>query len=154
MAFRRHLCRALFEEHQRSLALLARLEGALAREGAQLPAPLAGDLARAAEGEIGLHFAFEEEEVFPLLAAAGEEEMAELLTAEHRQLLPLAERLAELALAEGGFWGGEFREKGAALVAGLTAHIEKEDKALLPSLDDLLDEEEDGRLSLEFASRR
>jgi hemerythrin-like domain-containing protein len=159
MEFRRRLCRALFEEHQATLSLLARFESLLGRGDAESAPPLLKELGHAVEGEIGPHFAFEEEEVFPLLAAAGEEEMAALLLAEHRALLPQALRLEELArlAGDGGFtaetWA-EFREVGAALASGLAAHIEKEDRALLPALDDLLDEEEDGRLSLELASRR
>ncbi len=154
MEFRRHLCRALFEEHEATLALVARLEALLGREDADGAAPLLEELGAAVESELVPHFAFEEEEVFPLLEAAGEDEMAALLVEEHRWLLPLARRLKEVALAERGFLSGEFRAKGAALAAGLAAHIEKEDRALLPALDDLLDEEEDGRLSLELASRR
>lgn len=159
MEFRRHLCRALFEDHRQTLAFLVRLEAFFGRGGAAFPRPFLDDLTRAVESGIGPHFAFEEEEVFPLLAAAGEEELGGLLLAEHRALLPLAERIKELAALgrKGGFgeedWG-EFRDKGAALLAGLGAHIEKEDRALLPLLDEILEEEEDARLSLELAGRR
>lgn len=159
MEFRRHLCRSLYEEHERSLALLERLEALLGSGDAENARPFLKDFVQAVGREVGPHFAFEEEEVFPLLAAAGEEEMAGLLVEEHRRLLPLAVRLMELAsLAIGRgmtstAWS-EFRDRGATLASALAAHIEKENRALLPALEDFLDDEEDSRLSLELASRR
>jgi iron-sulfur cluster repair protein YtfE (RIC family) len=164
---RRLISRALHQDHAASLALLARLETLLGRYGVAQPpdaasantARLLRDLAHAINVEIPPHFAFEEEAVFPLLAAAGEREMGEFLVDEHRAILPLAARLGELArlAPDIGFsaqvWA-EFHGLGAALVEQLAAHIQKEEMGLLPALDDALDEETDGRLAIEFAERR
>ncbi len=167
MEFRRHVCRALHHDHAASLAILSRLETLLGGNGARRPpdaaspdtARLLKDLVRAVDFELGPHFAFEEEAVFPLLAAAGDREIGEFLVAEHRVILPLAERLGELAklARDAGFaadrWA-EFREVGATLAEQLAAHIQKEDMGLLPALDDALDEETDGGLAIDLAARR
>jgi len=75
------------------------------------------------------------------------------------KILPLARRLAELArrFREGGLseelWA-EFHALGAELDERLVAHIQKEDMGLLPALDDLLEEETDDRLALQYAELR
>ncbi|MDE2228722.1 MAG: hemerythrin domain-containing protein [Alphaproteobacteria bacterium] len=167
MEFRRHVSRALHQDHAASLAILARLETLLGRHGAGRPPDAQSadttrflkDLVRAVDVEIGPHFAFEEEAVFPFLAANGDQEMGEYLIEEHRTILPLAERLVELAklAREAGFtaeaWA-EFHEIGASLVERFVSHIQKEDMGLLPALDEALDEETDGKLAIEFAARR
>ena len=167
MELRRHVCRALHEDHAATMVLLTRLEGLLGRHGMDRPpehtgadtARFVNDLIRAVDAEIGPHFAFEEEVVFPLLAEAGQREMGEFLAGEHRVILPLAQRLAELArlARDTGFavdaWA-EFHQVGAALAESLASHIQKEDMGLLPALDDVLDDETDGRLAIEFAARR
>ncbi|HXP30276.1 MAG TPA: hemerythrin domain-containing protein [Stellaceae bacterium] len=167
MELRRHVCRALHEDHAATMALLLRLEALLGRHAMDRPpehtnadtARFVKELIRAVDAEIGPHFAFEEEVVFPLLAEAGEREMGEVLVGEHRVILPLAQRLAELArlARDTGFavdlWA-EFHEVGAALARLLSSHILKEDMGLLPALDDVLDDETDGRLAVEFAARR
>jgi hemerythrin-like domain-containing protein len=167
MDLRRHVCRALHEDHAATIALLARLEALLGRHGMGRPPEHTGadmarfmrEIIRAVEAEIEPHFAFEEEVVFPLLAEAGEREMAEILAGEHRAILPLAHRLAALArrAREQRFaidaWA-EFHEVGAALASHLASHIQKEDMALLPVLEDVLDDETDNRLAVELAARR
>ncbi len=167
MEFRRQVCRTLHQDHLATLALLARLESLLGRHGSGRPPDAASpeivrllkETIRAVEGEIGPHFAFEEESLFPLFAEAGERDMGEYLLEEHRAILPLAQRLAQIArlALDAGFaaeiWA-EFHETVAAFVERLASHVEKEEGALLPALDDLLDEESDGRLAVDFAERR
>ncbi len=167
MEMRRHVCRMLHDDHAATMALLERVEALLGQHDerrapdATDPAVtrLLRDLALAVESEIGSHFAFEEEFVFPILMSAGDREMAELLADEHGAILPLARRLMELARIgrDAGFsaetWS-EFHAAGAELVERLVSHIQKEEMGLLPALDDLLDESGDGQLALEMAARR
>jgi len=162
-----HIARSLHDEHMTTLALLARLESVLSRYGpAVVPdaaadpvAPLLRELVCAVALEVGPHFAFEESHMFPLLAESGEDEMVALLTAEHAELLPCAQRLAELARqgqAEGFALGGwaAFHAAGATLTGALAAHVDKEEMGLLPALDALLDAETDGRFAMEYAALR
>lgn len=113
----------------------------------------------AVDREIGPHFAFEESHIFPILSEAGDREMCTVLLAEHGEILPLARHLAELAkrFGESGLgeelWA-EFHALGAELDERLVAHIQKEEMGLLPALDDLLEEETDDRLALQFAELR
>jgi iron-sulfur cluster repair protein YtfE (RIC family) len=167
MEMQRHVCRALHDDHAATIALLDRLETLLGRHGERrapdaADAALTGllkDLIFIVQTEIGTHFTFEEELIFPVLAEAGDRDMVELLVDEHAAILPLARRLVELAKQgrAGGFaaeaWR-EFHQIGAELVERLVSHIQKEEMGLLPALDDLLDESADGRLALELASRR
>ena len=117
------------------------------------------ELIAALDIEIGPHFAFEEESIFPLLAEAGDREMGTYLIEEHQAILPLARKLVDLAknARAAGFaahtWA-QFHATGAELIERLVSHVQKEEMGLLPALDDLLDDEADGRLALEFAARR
>ncbi len=161
-----NVTRTLHNEHMAVLSLLDRF-GAFLRKQADRP-PATGDaatmnilseLATALAGEISAHFAFEEESLFPRLAEAGEGEFAEMLTEEHGEIRPVAERI--IALADGGRMSGfsptdwaEFRRLGALLIDLLGDHAQKEEMALLRALDDILDEAEDERLSAQYADRR
>ncbi len=167
MHFRRHVSRALHEDHVTTTAVLDRLEMLLGRHPPGRPPPQADadaarllkDLIAALDSEIGPHFAFEEACIFPLLAEAGDGEMAAYLLEEHQAILPLARRLAEIAKSArgAGFAAGpwtQFHATGAELVERLASHVQKEEMGLLPALDDLLDEETDGRLAVAFAASR
>lgn len=166
MDLRRHVSRALHEDHVATLALLARLEVLIGRHRPSQPPPqdadtalLLKDLIAAIDIEIGPHFAFEEDSVFPLLAEAGDGEMGVYLAEEHQAILPLARRLVAIAKSArvAGFtadaWA-QFHATGAELIERLVSHVQKEEMGLLPALDDLLDEDTDGRLAVEFAARR
>ena len=80
MDFRRHVSRALHEDHVATIAVLERLETLLGRHRPSRPPPhadadaarLLKELIAALDTEIGPHFAFEEASVFPLLAEAGD----------------------------------------------------------------------------------
>ncbi|HEX8012073.1 MAG TPA: hemerythrin domain-containing protein [Casimicrobiaceae bacterium] len=164
MTFQRQVSRALDEEHRSALDLLGRVEQAFAR------ARKAGDAARDAElsrlagafgahleRDIGRHFDFEERELFRRMADAGEGDMAEILTEEHEairavadELLPLARAAAAGTLDADGW--NRLRLGALEMVERQVAHIQKETMALLPLLDDLLDEDVDRELALAYAS--
>lgn len=154
----RQVCRSLDEEHRALLDLLGRVEQALARgTGADLAA-LVGPLHHHLAHEVGRHFDFEELQLFPLMADAGDGDMAALLTEEHDAIRAVAAELAPLARAA---TAEALAPPAAALLKQLlvelverqVSHIQKETMALLPLLDDLLDEEADRRLAFEYAAQ-
>lgn len=146
-----------------TVALVEALEELLAR--ARKAAPDTGDPAvratlskssRMIEHEIRHHFTFEEDELFTRLADAGDVGIGAHLREEHAAILPLGEAVARLAAAalENGFADGDwaaFRDRAGELIERMLAHIQKEEMALLPMLDDLIDDETDMALSQTFA---
>ena len=159
----RQVTHALDQEHRTNLALLGRLEQALVRaprtgagRDAELVA-LIGSFGRHLEHDITRHFDFEERELFPRLADAGDAEMAALLAEEHdairevaRELLPLTQAAGVGALDDAGW---DALKRGALeMVERQVAHIQKETMALLPMLDDLLDDETDRELAFAYAA--
>jgi hemerythrin-like domain-containing protein len=163
MNFQRQVSHTLDEEHRANLDLLGRVEQAFVRASrsgaARDPdvAKLAASFARHIENDIGRHFDFEERELFPRLEAAGEGDIAGLLTDEHgairevaAELLPLAHAAAAGTLDDPGW---DALKRGALeLVEREVAHIQKETMALLPMLDDLLDDDTDRELALLYAT--
>ena len=155
-----HVSHALDTEHRSNLDLLGRIEQALARRPGSAEdelARLAPQFVRLIEQDIGRHFGFEESELFPRMADAGEGDIAELLREEHEairevaaEVLPLARGAAAGTLDGAGF---EALRRGASeLIERQVAHIQKETMALLPLLDDLLDDETDQQLAFAYAS--
>ena len=112
---------------------------------------------RLIEQDIDRHFDFEERELFPRMAQAGEGDIAELLKEEHdairavaAEILPLARTAAAGTLDDRGF---DALKRGALeMVERQVAHIQKETMALLPLLDDLLDDDLDRELAFAYAS--
>ncbi len=167
MELDRQVSRMLHEEHMTVLLLLERLESALNRAGRGEPPDVAdgdvirlmGDLQAGIGGEITNHFAFEEKELFPRLARAGDGDMSDLLCEEHKVILPLGHRLAELAgavrsgISSGDDWE-RFHRLGGEFVERLRSHIDKEEMALIPAVEGTIDEEEDSRLAEQYASSR
>ncbi len=147
-------------EHRTALDVLGRLEQALARR--QPPADagfaaLARELVRLLEHDTGAHFDFEERELFTRMADAGEADIAALLSEEHdaireaaADVLPLARAAAAGALADADL--DAFRRGVMEIVERQVAHIQKETMALLPLLDDLLDDDTDRELSMAYAA--
>lgn len=153
----------LHEEHRINLDLLGRVEQALARAprggaGAdpdlvRLVAALGHHLAQ----EVQRHFDFEERELFSRMKEAGDGEIASLLMDEHEairavtaELLPLTQA-ASAGTLDGAGW--DALKRGALeLVERQVAHIQKEEMALLPALDDLLDDETDRELTFAYAA--
>lgn len=165
MDFQLQTSRRLHEEHAATLELLARVERVFTGRSGTYP-PAEGDtdfpaFARALLGaidvEVARHFEFEERDLFPRLEEAGDGDLVALLTEEHGAIRAAARPLA--ALLRKALGGGvrpaewqtmkilalEFSER-------LGSHAQKEDGALLPVLDDLLDEETDRVLFAAYAS--
>jgi hemerythrin-like domain-containing protein len=154
----------LHDEHRANLGLLGRIEIALARapRGAGVRDEGLLDLVRAllrqVEQDVDRHFTFEERELFPRMDDSGEGDIAALLREEHdamrdvvTELRPLAQRALELALDDAGWQ--DLRAAALELVERQVSHIQKEEMALLPMLDDMLDDETDRRLALDYASQ-
>jgi len=151
--------RMLDEEHRRNLDLLERMERAIA--GAPEATPelrkLLGEFARSMEVDIARHFEFEEQQLFPRLAEAGDGAISELMREEHdairevaQELLPLAQEVVQGAVDEEAW--DRLRLGTLELIERQVSHIQKETMAMLPLLDDLLDPETDGELALEYAA--
>ena len=159
----RHVTQALDTEHRHSLDLLGRVEAALARApksgaaGDAEVARLAAAFARLIEEDVARHFDFEERELFPRMSESGEGDIAELLAEEHDairavagEILPLARSAAAGTISDAAF--DALRRGALEMVEREVAHIQKETMALLPLLDDLLDDDTDRELALAYAS--
>jgi hemerythrin-like domain-containing protein len=159
MSFSNRISQTLHDEHGATVALMEKLEQFLVRHrrGA-LPAAcdpaaarLLGELAGAVEAEIERHFAFEEDHLFSYLAAIGDEAIGAHLSDEHDVMRPLGKRLAALARAAQGAgfdaagWE-EFRRLGQEFSERMLAHVQKEEMALLPLLEESMDGETETRL--------
>ena len=163
MTFARQVSQALDGEHRTNLDLLGRLEQALVRRPVRGVAAdpafpqLAGALARHIEHDVGRHFDFEEQQLFPRLDEAGEGDIAALLKEEHdairmvaEELLPLARAAAAGTLDNAGL--DALKRASVEMIERQVAHIQKETMALLPMLEDLLDENIDRELAFAYAS--
>ena len=158
MPFIRQIPNALDDEHRASLALLNQLDRAVMRgteaEWAAQARPLLGLI----DQEVVHHFGFEEDELFPRLADAGDGDIAALLAQEHADIREIGDELRPLAqaLVEHGTLAPEqraaFKRGVLELIERMLSHIQKETMALLPLLDDLLDEDTDRELSMAYAS--
>ncbi|HEX6318986.1 MAG TPA: hemerythrin domain-containing protein [Burkholderiales bacterium] len=148
MEYNRHISRRLHEEHDATLALWGRVEASLAagRHDALLLKSAAAALAQ----ELDHHFRFEERELFPRLAAAGEGDIGELLQEEHEVIREAGRRFMDLVKDDPS--RNEVKILGLELAERLVAHVQKEEMSLLPALEDLLDEAADGELSVAYAS--
>lgn len=154
--------RMLDDEHRENLAMLGRLERSVleVRPGG-VPddafAPLARTVVRHLTDEIERHFRFEEDELFPRLAAGGEDDIVALLIEEHASIRATAADLLPLLLAAsaGTLDAAAFaklRPLALELAERMVAHIQKETMALLPMLDVLLDERADAELAMAYAT--
>ena len=163
MEFSRRTAQLLHEDHRATLEMIESLENLIARAKRNLPdisnADTKKTLAHAAtaiEQEVRGHFAFEEDELFTRLAELGDVEIGDHLRDEHRAILPVGEQVAALAKAalNSGFtdqsWS-QFKILAGELTERLLAHIQKEEMALLPVLDELLDPETDFALSERYS---
>jgi hemerythrin-like domain-containing protein len=152
------ICQTLHEEHQATVAFTEQLEAALAKYHSRRPdcadPALAGvlrGLPLALDAELSRHFDFEETRLFSHLASAGDAAIGAHLTDEHEAMRPLGARLVILsrqALTDGfddARWQ-EFRAAAAELCERLLMHVQKEEMALLPLLEETLDPESDARL--------
>jgi hemerythrin-like domain-containing protein len=154
----RQIPRALDEEHRAALALFERLDRALARRdaGAAEITELAAPLVRHLDHEVGRHFDFEEQQLFTRLAQFGDTGIVTVLTDEHEAIRAVAEELLPLARdAAAGRLADlpAFKRLAFELVERQVSHIQKETMALLPMLDDLLDDDTDRELALAYAAQ-
>lgn len=156
MHFQYSAPRILHEDHMASLALLSDVERLVLTRKAPPPAGdpefarFAARLSGALAGEISEHFDFEEEILFPVLAQFGDGDLAELLTEEHHVLREVMREVSSRAKSSGsGFadaaWS-DFRRLCGELVERLQSHVEKEERALLPVLENVLTPEVDAEV--------
>ena len=144
----RQVSRRLHEEHQATLALWTRVEAALGAGKAD--AALMRSAAASLAEEIERHFEFEEKQLFPRLAQAGEGDIAELLSEEHETIRSAGRQF--IAAAKENPAHPELKALGLELAERLVSHVQKEEMSMLPALDDLLDDEPDEALALELSS--
>jgi hemerythrin-like domain-containing protein len=163
MTFSNRICQTLHDEHSATVALMERIEHLLGRyprgnrpdANDRAVAQLPTEISSAVEADIERHFAFEESEVFPYLDAIGNSAIGAHLTEEHTAMRPLGLRLAALSRAataagfDGAGWD-EFRKIGQELCERLLAHVQKEEMALLPLLEDTMDAETEVKLYGEY----
>jgi hypothetical protein len=159
MEWERQTSKRLYEEHAATLNLLARVEQVFGGRAGPYP-PAADDpgwsafartLLTAIEVELARHFEFEERDLFPRLDEAGDGDLAALLAEEHVSIRNVAQELADLLrrTLAGGLQAQEWQTlKTLALEFSerLSSHAQKEDGALLPVLENLLDEDTDREL--------
>ncbi len=163
MDFSRRTPQMLHEDHRATIEVIERLETMIAKARRGIPQTSDPSVrqalsmtAGAIEEEISTHFAFEETELFTRLEDAGDVGIGAHLRDEHNAILPLGQQVAAHsrdAIANGftdQSWN-TFRSAGAELIERMFAHIQKEEMALLPLLDDLLDPETDMELSTNYA---
>ena len=163
MNFSNRVCKILHEEHRASIALMERLEQFLGAHRRSRPdcaktdvARLLSDLATGIKDEIERHFEFEERRLFPYLATAGDEAIGNHLTDEHAAIRPIGERIVEFA--QTGLTSGfddrdfeDFRRLGQELCERTLTHVQKEEMALLPLLEETMDAETEAALSQYYA---
>jgi hemerythrin-like domain-containing protein len=163
MNFTNRVCQTLHDEHSATVALMERLERFIVGNRRGEPpntsdsavAKLLMDLSTSIEGEVMRHFAFEEDRLFTYLGAIGDDAISAHLTDEHKAMRPVGLRLAKLSrqAAATGFndarWD-EFRHVGQELCEQLLAHVQKEEMALLPLIEESMDAATEARLSEEY----
>lgn len=156
--FSSRVCQTLHDEHLATIRLVESLGALLDRcrnappDGADgLVTRLLRDIPPAMESEVTRHFDFEEAHLFRYLAGCGDAAIGAHLTGEHAAIRPLGRELAALAraAAAGGFdarsWQA-FRRLAGELCDLLLMHVQKEEMALLPLLDENLDPAADASL--------
>ena len=165
MQLQRHISRRLHEEHMNALGVMEQLEQTLTgRRGGWPPPPddpawraFATKLAGALVNEVSDHFALEEDDLFGRVAAAGNDDLVELLLEEHATiravvtaLLPLCARTTHGEAVAPQTWQA-IRTLGLELAERLGAHINKEELSLVPVVEEVLDEETDRTLDFAHA---
>lgn len=162
MDFANRISQTLHNEHCATVALIERLEQLIARHRRGEPdvkdaatARLLTDLSIGITGEVDRHFAFEEDHLFSYLAAAGDSAIGAHLTSEHNAIRPIGARLASMAreAASHGFdaAGWEtFRRESQEFCERILAHVQKEEMALLPLIDETMDADTEARLYMEY----
>lgn len=159
--------RMLHDEHLEIETLMTRLQGFTRRQGLEPPSEADRHAVMSKLWEIiaGIetllfgHLAFEEEHLFPRLAANGETDMGELLTAEHVSIRAAAGSIIEIARAarRQGFTAESYRRfhrLANELADRVISHAAKEEMALLPMVEELLSAEDDMELASAYSNLR
>ncbi len=162
MSFTNRISQTLHEEHRATVALVERLEAMMARYRREPPdigaagiAQLLADLSTGMEAEVQRHFDFEEARLFTYLDAIGDQAIGAHLADEHAAMRPIGiemARLAREATARGfdrASWA-EFRRLGQEFCERILAHVQKEEMALLPLLEETMDADAEARLYQEY----
>jgi len=155
--YKNRICQKLHDEHAATVGAMEQIESLLARYRADIPALSDSDMmllrsiAANVELEVSPHFDFEERHLFTYLEEMGDAAIGAHLASEHDAMRPLGSRLALLAReATGGGFSAEtwteFRRLGAELAERMLVHVQKEEMALLPLLEDAMDTETEARL--------
>ncbi len=157
----------LHDEHVEIEALMKRLHGLVRQQGLACPGEADRDAVMSKLSEIiagiqtllGGHLNFEEEHLFPRLAANGEADMGELLTAEHEPIREAADSITEIARTarDEGFTAESWRRfhrLAFELADRVICHAEKEEMALLPLVEELLSADDDMELASAHAKSR
>jgi hemerythrin-like domain-containing protein len=160
------LGKILHEEHFRIIMLLCDLEHRITGEAALRPIDPQCEADRGHLRELLFsldqivdHNTFEEIELFPIICAHGEEELAALLVDEHDAIGPLAKHLRAIALQilEVGIsaqrWH-DFRAVASELVSGMMFHLQKEEMTVVQKLARFLDAPADHRLAVKHLAER
>ncbi len=163
MSFTNRISQTLHDEHGATVALMERLEKMLARGRRGGPpdkadgniARLLSDLSTGIDAEIERHFAFEENHIFTYLEAIGDAAIGEHLADEHAAIRPVGARVAAMArsAAASGFTSVEWEEfmrLAQELSDRMLAHVQKEEMALLPVIEENMDPETEARLYQEY----
>lgn len=154
--FANRISQILHDEHRMTIALMERLERAISRRqpanvADQETLRLLRDLVVAMDGETWRHFDFEEGHLFTFLQSIGDQAICDLLTEEHAAMRPIGEELAALSrkAQASGFdaacWQ-QFQRVGAEIAERMLLHVQKEEMALLPLINDAMDAETEARL--------
>jgi iron-sulfur cluster repair protein YtfE (RIC family) len=163
MDFELQISRRLHREHLAAIGLVRRLGTYLRDNPADRPpgpTPAAvsflNELSGALEGEIGPHFGFEDDHLFPRLDDLGDSDLVGLLRDEHDLIRPLTGEFTSLARdAAANGWTDQlwsrFHELGRELSERLVSHIQKETMALLPMVEDVIDADTDRALAAAYA---
>ena len=167
MEYTLSICNALHDDHMITVSALERLESALTKTGRKVPpaaddpewARLLADLVAIMRSEISSHFSFEEKYLFPLAEEIGDSPMIMILQDEHDTIRPLAERFARAVDETKGVGFGseswpEFFDLSMELAERETFHIQKEEMAFLPMLDQIIDPEIEPDLTMALADGR
>lgn len=168
MSHSRQIVRMFHDDHMQALETLQRFGAAMRQHRAGFPAePAAADEVRRRmreislliDGELATHFSFEEERLFPLLDTFGYDGIGELLTGEHETIRTTAHELldrcsgASASVPDAAAWG-VLCHLADAFVELMTGHIDKEEIGLLSALEDAIDEDVDGELTMAYAAAR
>lgn len=164
--FSNRISQTLHDEHRQTVMLMERVEHLVtshrrAPPDAKDPATsrFLRDLAAGVEAEVSRHFDFEEQYLFPFLQSIGDKAIGAHLTDEHSAMRPLGEQLAALARAGAadGFdaanWD-QFRRLSLELFERMLAHVQKEEMALLPLVEDAMDSETEARLFQDYVGNQ